>query len=153
MTQIFLQRLGGGVVLLNYDNDESVEMVYTCFRTNKVLVNPLINWTDDDVWKYIRDEKIPINPLYECGFNRVGCIGCPMASYKGRVREFERYPKYRERYIRIANKIVEKQKAKKGDKYQGSDTGLEYFRKWIEDPNVKGQFSFDMDGNIYEDYT
>ena len=143
----------GGAVLLNYDNDESVEMVYTCFRTNKVLVNPLINWEEDDVWKYIRDENIPLNPLYDNGFKRVGCIGCPMAWYKERIREFQLYPKYRDRYIRIADMLVAKQKAKKGDKYFGAENGLDYFRKWIEDPNVKGQYSFDMDGNITEDYT
>lgn len=143
----------GGAVLLNYDNDESVEMVYTCFRTNKVLVNPLINWEEDDVWKYIRDENIPLNPLYDNGFKRVGCIGCPMTGYKERIREFQLYPKYRDRYIRIADMIVAKQKAKNGDKYFGSENGLNYFRKWIEDPNVKGQLSFDMEGNITEDYT
>lgn len=143
----------GGAVLLNYDNDDSVQMVYTCFRTNKVLVNPLINWVDDDIWKYIAEEKIPLNPLYECGFNRVGCIGCPMTGFKGRTKEFERYPKYRNRYIRIADKIVEMKKAKYGKDYNGGETGMDYFRRWMEDPNVKGQFSFDMEGNIKEDYT
>ena len=143
----------GGAILLNYDNDESVEMVYTCFRTNKVLVNPLINWDDYDVWKYTHDENIPINPLYEKGFKRVGCIGCPMARYKERMRQFQLYPKYKERYIRIADRIIEKLKAKHGDAYTGTETGIEYFRRWIEDPNVKGQLSFDMEGNITEDYT
>ena len=142
----------GGVVLLNYDNDESVQMVYTCFRTNKVLVNPMINWTDDDVWRYISEEHIPVNPLYTCGFDRVGCIGCPMADKK-RWMEFERYPKYKDRYISIADKLVEQTKRKKGDAYNGPDTGLKYFKRWMEDPNVDGQFSFDMDGNITEDYT
>lgn len=148
----FTQTPRGGVVLLNYDNDESVEMVYTCFRTNRVLVNPLIYWTDDDVWRYIRDEKIPMNPLYEKGFNRVGCIGCPMADRRRR-REFEMYPKYRERFIRIADRIVENMKAKKGDAYNGAETGLKYFKRWMEDPNIDGQFSFDENGNITEDYT
>ena len=145
----------GGAILLNYDNDESVSMVYTCFRTNKVLVNPLINWSDDDVWRYIRDEKIEINPLYECGYHRVGCVGCPMATFKERVRQFERYPKYKERYIRIADKIVQMKK-EKGLKKQTAITfenGLDYFRHWMEDPNVKGQYSFDEFGNITEDYT
>ena len=139
-------------MLLNYDNDEAVQTVYTCFRTNKVLVNPLINWTDDDVWRYIREEKIPVNPLYECGFDRVGCIGCPMADRRRR-REFDLYPKFRERFIRIADKLVEIQKEKKGKDYDGAENGLKYFKRWMEDPNVDGQLSFDMDGNITEDYT
>jgi len=145
----------GGAVLLNYDNDESVQMVYTCFRTNKVLVNPIINWEDDDVWGFINDEKIPVNPLYGCGFMRVGCVGCPLAGYKQMTKEFERYPKYRDRIIRIADRIVEEAKERLGDDYRyGKDyTGLQYFKSWIRDPNSDGQFSFDMDGNIKEDYT
>lgn len=136
----FIKTERGGYMLLNYDNDESVKTVYTCFRTNKVMVNPIINWKEEDVWRYISSEKIPINPLYECGYTRVGCIGCPMG----------RYPKYRDRYIRIANKIVEMKHAK--GKLLNFKTGLEYFRHWMEDPNVEGQFSFDLDGNITEDY-
>lgn len=145
----------GGIRLLNYDNDESVQLVYTCFRTNKVLVNPIINWKDEDVWRFIYDENIPCNPLYDCGFKRIGCIGCPMAGFKERQREFERYPKYRDRFIRIADRIVEFKKKKLGDAYlYGPDfTGLKYFKKWMQDPNIDGQLSFDMEGNIKEDYT
>lgn len=145
----------GGMVLLNFDNAQAVETVYTCFRTNKVLINPLINWTDDDVWRYISDNKVPVNPLYECGFSRIGCVGCPMASYKGRMAQFARYPKFKERYIRIADKIVQGQKDARNKKGQKLvfDNGLDYFRHWIEDPNIKGQLSFDEDGNIFEDYT
>lgn len=141
------------MVLLNYDNAENVEMVYTCFRTNKRLVNPLINWTDDDVWRFIRDNKLPYNPLYDCGWHRVGCVGCPMAGRIGRTQQFARYPKYKERYIWIADQIVAKQKAKKGKEYNGAKNGLLYFKRWMEDDNVVGQLSFDEDGNITEDYT
>lgn len=150
----FIKTEKGGFMLLNYDNDESVKTVYTCFRTNKVLVNPIINWKEEDVWKYISAERIPINPLYECGYTRVGCIGCPMGRYAHRAADFERYPKYKERYIRIAEKIVEmkKQNGLKKETAIYFNSGLDYFRWWIQDPNVKGQFSFDMDGNITEDY-
>ena len=143
----------GGAVLLNYDNDESVQMVYTCFRTNRVLINPMINWSEDDVWKYIAEEHLPINPLYECGYSRVGCVGCPMAQYKSRMREFERYPKYRDRYIQIAEKLIEWRKNYHGANYTGPENGLKYFKIWMEDPNVDGQLSFDAFGNITEDYT
>lgn len=143
----------GGAVLLNYDNAENVSIVYTCFRTNKVLVNPLINWTDDDVWRCIKDNGLQINPLYDCGFNRVGCVGCPMGSYKGRAIEFQRYPKFKYRYINIAEKIVQKKKnagLKKSTKLNFRD-GRDYFRHWIEDPNCAGQLRFDEFGNITEE--
>lgn len=56
-----------GVVLLNLDNGESREIVETCFRTHKTLINPLIDWEDDFLWWYIRHENITLNPQYECG--------------------------------------------------------------------------------------
>lgn len=151
----FMKTDKGGVVLLNYDNDENVSLVYTCFRTNKVLVNPLINWTDDEVWRCINDNHLPMNPLYGCGFWRVGCVGCPQGGNRQRARDFERYPKYRDRYIWLAERIVEKTKrkcAEKGVEYTGSETGLLYFKHWMEDEDCVGQFAFDEDGNITEEW-
>lgn len=97
------------MVLLNLDNAETREVVETCFRTNKTLINPLIDWSDDFVWWYIRHENIKLNPLYECGHCRVGCIGCPMAGKK-RYEEFAQYPKYKELYIKaFARMLVERE--------------------------------------------
>lgn len=76
-----------------------------------------------------------------------------MAGRSERTAEFARYPKYKERYIWIADQIVAKQKAKKGKEYNGAKNGLLYFKRWMEDDNVVGQLSFDEDGNITEDYT
>lgn len=141
----------GGVVLLNYDNAEDVSLVYTCFRTNKVLVNPLINWTDDEVWRCINDNHLPINPLYGCGFWRVGCVGCPMAG-DARYRDFERYPKYRDRYIWIADQIVKEVRERKKQSKITFKNGLEYFKNWIQNDDCIGQFAFDEDGNITEEW-
>lgn len=78
----------GGVIILNLDNAETRQLVETCYRTTKTLINPLIDWEDDYLWWYIRKENIELNPLYGNGFCRVGCIGCPMAGKK-RWEEFE----------------------------------------------------------------
>ena len=75
-----------------------------------------------------------------------------MANYKGRMKQFERYPKFKERYIRIATRLVDRAK-ERGTSLKRFNNGLQYFRHWIEDPNIEGQLSFDADGNIYEDYT
>jgi phosphoadenosine phosphosulfate reductase len=39
-------------------------------------INPLIEWTQDEIWNYINAENLPINPLYEY-FERIGCWVCP----------------------------------------------------------------------------
>ena len=139
-------------MLLNYDNDESVQMVYTCFRTNKVLVNPLINWTDTDVWRCINDNKLPVNPLYQCGFDRIGCVGCPMAQRRRRRRDFERYPKYKDRFIWIAEQIVQKKKKEGLKKYTNKffADGKAYFKHWMEDDTMDGQLVLNPDGTITE---
>ena len=101
--------------------------------------------TDADVWDYIESEKIPVNPLYGCGFSRVGCVGCPMAGTQGRQKEFSRYPKYQDAYIRAFDKMLEERKRR--GKMQGTwregTTGRDIFHWWMEDGVLPGQMEFD----------
>lgn len=71
------------------------------------MVNPIVDWSDDDVWEFLRYYGCKLNPLYECGFNRIGCIGCPFAG-KHRYVEFERYPKYKQNYINTFDRMLER---------------------------------------------
>lgn len=67
----------------------------------KVTLNPIIDWEDDDVWEFLDDwAKVPHCELYDEGFKRLGCIGCPMAGTKGMKRDFARWPKYKDLYGR-----------------------------------------------------
>ena len=43
----------------------------------KIAVCPILDWTTLDVWLYTLWKKIPINSVYECGFDRIGCWVCP----------------------------------------------------------------------------
>lgn len=63
-------------------------------RTAGVFVCPIVYWTDADVWDYHRDRGLEHCELYDQGFRRLGCIGCPMAGAKGVAREFARWPGY-----------------------------------------------------------
>lgn len=99
----FVTRQGG--LIMNDDNDSSRRMVEQCYRTSKVIVNPIVDWTDSDVWEFLQHYGCKGNPLYECGYNRIGCIGCPMAGSK-RQKEFERYPIYRANYVRAFDKML-----------------------------------------------
>ena len=58
------------------------------------FVAPIVYWTDTDVWAFIRGRNLPYCGLYDEGFKRLGCIGCPMAGKAGQDREFTRWPKY-----------------------------------------------------------
>lgn len=139
------------MVVLNLDNSETRRVVENCYRTHKTLINPLIDWSDDFLYWYIRKENIQLNPLYGCGWNRVGCIGCPMAG-KHRWAEFERYPKYKDAYIRAFDKMLIERKKSGLKKMDIWSTGKKVFKWWMEDDSLDGQLSFDMNGEIYDKY-
>jgi phosphoadenosine phosphosulfate reductase len=48
-------------------------------------VNPLADWTDDDVWAYIRANEIPYNRLHDAGYPSIGCTPCTQPA----IRESE----------------------------------------------------------------
>lgn len=95
-----------GGIILNTDNDESRRMVEQCYRTTSTLVNPIIDWTDEDVWDFLNYYGCKSNPLYQCGMKRIGCIGCPMQSGEKMKLDFVRYPKYRDNYLRAFGRML-----------------------------------------------
>ncbi|MGA3015109.1 MAG: phosphoadenylyl-sulfate reductase [Bacteroidales bacterium] len=48
-----------------------------------IKVNPLVNWSLDQVWEYIRAHKIPYNTLHDKGFPSIGCLPCTRAILQG----------------------------------------------------------------------
>jgi phosphoadenosine phosphosulfate reductase len=46
--------------------------------------NPLADWTEDDVWRYIRSFDVPYNALYDQGYRSIGCAPCsrPVAPWE-----------------------------------------------------------------------
>ena len=45
-------------------------------RFNLWKLNPLANWTERDVWNYIREHPLPYNPLHDRGYPSIGCTHC-----------------------------------------------------------------------------
>ena len=93
-------------IILNNDNTDNRKLFENCALKGKKVVNPIIDWLDKDVWYFLGYYGVAVNPLYEMGFTRVGCIGCPMAGLKARLREFEMYPKYKEAYLRTFDRML-----------------------------------------------
>lgn len=135
----------GRKVVLNNDNDDRRRLFENCRLQAKRVCNPIIEWTDADVWDYIGSEHLTLNPLYQCGFSRVGCIGCPMAGTKGRQKEFARYPRYQHNYILAFDRML-KERERRG-KMQGSwnmgTTGEDVFHWWMEDGVLPGQIDME----------
>lgn len=59
------------------------------------IINPILYWTEADVWAFHRAENIPKCILYDEGFKRLGCVGCPLAGAKQQRFEFDRWPRYK----------------------------------------------------------
>jgi phosphoadenosine phosphosulfate reductase len=46
-------------------------------------INPLVDWTTDQVWQYVRDHDVPVNRLHAEGYPSVGCAPCSRAVKPG----------------------------------------------------------------------
>ena len=99
-------------IILNNDNDDRRLLFENCRIKSKRTVNPIIDWTDNDVWDFLNDAGRPVNPLYGEGLCRVGCVGCPMAGQDGRLEEFKRWPKYKDLYMLAFEKMLHERKSR-----------------------------------------
>ncbi len=52
-------------------------------KNGLIKVNPLSEWLEKDVWKYIKENNIPYNPLHDQGFPSIGCQPCTRAVEPG----------------------------------------------------------------------
>ena len=48
-----------------------------------VKINPIADWTNDDVWDYIRENNVPYNPLHDLNYTSIGCTHCTRAIRPG----------------------------------------------------------------------
>lgn len=97
----------GDFVVFMDDNSTARQMVEQCYAKKKTTVNPIIDWTEEDVWEFLNDVvKVPHCELYDEGFTRLGCIGCPLQGRKGMLRDFERWPRYKQKYIKAFDRMI-----------------------------------------------
>lgn len=151
----FEQTKRGGMVLVN-DNEESRRLVEQCYKRHKTTVNPIIEWEDREVWDFIKSNGIQYCSLYDEGFHRLGCIGCPMAGQRQRERDFLRWSKYKEAYMRAFDKMLQlriernkKDPSKPVWRKAGVDGVVDakaVFNWWMEYDVLPGQI------NLFEDY-
>lgn len=120
-------------LILNADNDENRQMIENCRMKGKRVLNPIIDWSDSDVWEFLRYYSCASNPLYQCGFDRIGCLGCPMAG-DGRWKEFAVWPKYKNIYINAFQEMVDVHGYNKTSKNWTS--GEAVFDWWMSDKNM-----------------
>jgi len=138
-------RHGKGNSILFNDNDDGRLGFENCVRKGKRVVNPIIDWSDEDVWDYLNNGGIKHCCLYDEGFTRLGCIGCPLSA--NMARELLRYPKFSDAYKRALERHI-KHREKTGRK-QSFKTVDDYWNWWLksayDDKAIDGQESLDTE--------
>lgn len=92
-----------GVNITNADKENTLGCIH---GKESLLISPIIHWTEQDVWEFLNEVvSVPHCSLYDEGWHRIGCIGCPMCSYKLKKLEEERYPHVKRVWLRAIKKI------------------------------------------------
>lgn len=124
-----------------FEPDDIQQSSQQCVGRSKITVSPMYFWEDDDLWDFIRDRKLPYCSLYDEGFKRLGCIGCPIAGEEMRRHEFERWPGFYRLYMRAIQKLMA------AGKYTGIGSAEAVMEWWLSDVTqekpMEGQLSLD----------
>jgi len=119
-------------------NRKMVEVCYTASK--KDYLHVIIDWTESDVWDFIRQENVPYCSLYDEGFKRLGCIFCPMQSAWQKRRDRERWPGFEKQFRRAFHKLWDNRKAKGNDsmskRWKDAD---ECFEWWMSNDPLPSQ--------------
>lgn len=118
-------------IIMPWDNNENRRTFEVCYKQCEKRVNPIAYWNDTLLWDYIKDTKLEQCSLYEEGYQRLGCIGCPMPGEKQRRRDFARWKAFEAMYLRAFERMTQKRKANGMPVKHKS--AQEWFECWIAD--------------------
>lgn len=104
-----------------------------CQRRNKWFVNPIVRWSDVDVWAYIHGEDIPYCSLYDEGFSRIGCILCPCQRKSEKIKSMERWPHYWKKW----EEIVKQHWAESESAQRVADSAEGFWLWWLDFDRVE----------------
>jgi phosphoadenosine phosphosulfate reductase len=106
-------------------------------RNAERIVCPIVFWSDEQLWGFIREYKIPYCELYDQGWTRLGCVGCPLNN-TSRIREFKRWPAFERNWKKAIISNWKKWKdvpTKKGHPrfHARFKTGEDFWKWWMQE--------------------
>lgn len=107
-------------------SEHEEKMVACVGGKDKILVSPIIHWTERDVWEFLNANGIPHCELYDQGYHRIGCICCPMSNRKQKLKDIERWPHVKSNWIKAIQWLIDN--GYTNHNYSDAETG---FRWWI----------------------
>ena len=137
---------GGETKMLMNDNEEGREMLESCYRLKTTVINPIIDWEDEDVWEFIHKYNVPYCGLYDQGRKRLGCVGCPHGGSRQMTEDFEKYPKIKKAYLMAFDKML-KHSAEIG-RPTTWNTAEEVYKWWLNEKHqeepLEGQMEIEI---------
>lgn len=108
------------------DFDKMKENEFQCVKgRDKFMVYPILEWTEEDVWAFIRERGLPVNPCYKT-HKRVGCVFCPFARPKD-IRDYcKTHPQLKAAFINA----IERYRERKIDRRK-LPSAEDYFDWWL----------------------
>lgn len=112
------------------------------------MLCPILHWTEADVWEFIDDRNLPYCELYDQGWSRIGCIACPMQSFKQRREELARYP-HIERMLRDGVRRLWERRGETWRYRQIFASHEEMFEWWMSDVGLPKYSEKETQGNLF----
>ena len=123
----------GRVVVTGVRSGESIKrskrkMNEVCYTDpTKTYLHTIIDWSDTDVWEFLKSNNIPYCKLYKEGYSRLGCVLCPLKSQRERVKDLNRYPRIADAYKRAIIRAYDSRERPS----KGITSGEDMFNWWI----------------------
>lgn len=113
-------------------SEHEEKMVACVGGKDKIIISPILHWAERDVWDFLNSIAIPHCELYDQGYTRIGCICCPMSSYKQKLRELERWPHVKRNWLKTIKWLKEN-----GFNSHQEESDETNFRWWISGKSFK----------------
>lgn len=98
---------------------------------DKFLIYPILRWTSEDVWEFIKDRGLPINPCYE-KYKRVGCVFCPFSPARY-IRDYiKEHPKQYQALLHSLERYLER-----SDKVSQFESAEDVFEWWLSKSSIE----------------
>jgi phosphoadenosine phosphosulfate reductase len=114
------------------------EQQHICLNgKDKLLISPVFQWTNNDIWTFIRENNMDYCRLYDEGYQRIGCVFCPMASAGVKQLYSRRYPLVAREIKRSIQYLIDNNHYM--NKYNA--TADEVFDWWISNKSANEYFA------------
>lgn len=126
-------------------SEHGERMVACAGGRDKIIISPLLEWGDRDVWEFLNGNGIPHCRLYDEGRRRIGCILCPMSSRKAKAADIRRWPHVRRNWLKTIRWLVDNGW---GHNFPDAETGFRWwtsgkpFREFYADEFLQGKLDF-----------